>query len=41
MIDARLRLPRPSWRVINAVAATLFLLTTLLVLAMAAHGVSG
>ena|SRR5438128_8174831 len=40
-IDARLRLPRPPWRVIDAVAATLFLLTTLLVLAMAAHGVSG
>lgn len=40
-IDARLRVPRPPWRVIDAVAATLFVLTTLLVLAMAAHGVSG
>jgi len=40
-IDARLRVPRPPWRVIDAVAATLFALTTLLVLAMAAHGISG
>ena len=40
-IDARLRLPRPPWRVIDVVAAVLFFLTTLLVLAMAAHGVSG
>jgi hypothetical protein len=40
-IDARLRLPRPPWRVTDVVAATLFFLTTLLVLAMAAHGISG
>jgi hypothetical protein len=40
-IDARLRLPRPPWRLIDAVGATLLLLTTLLVLAMAAHGISG
>ena len=40
-IDARLRLPRPPWRVIDVVAAALFFLTTLLVLAMAAHGISG
>ena len=40
-IDARLRLPRPPWRVVDAVAATFFVLTTLLVLAMAAHGISG
>ena len=40
-IDARLRLPRPPWRVIDLVAAVLFVLTTLLVLAMAAHGISG
>ena len=40
-IDARLRLPRPPWRVIDVVAAVLFFLTTLLVLAMAAHGISG
>ena len=40
-IDGRLRLPRPPWRLRDAVAAALFLLTTLLVLAMAAHGVSG
>lgn len=40
-IDTRLRLPRPPWGVIDVIAATLFLLTTLLVLAMAAHGISG
>jgi len=40
-IDARLRVPRPPWRVIDALAATLFVLTTVLVLAMAAHGISG
>lgn len=40
-IDARLRLPRPPWRVIDVVAATFLFLTTLLVLAMAAHGISG
>ena len=40
-IDARLHLPRPPWRVIDVVAAVLFFLTTLLVLAMAAHGISG
>ena len=40
-IDARLRVPRPPSRVIDALAATLLVLTTLLVLAMAAHGISG
>ena len=40
-IDVRLRLPRPPWRLVDAIAATLFLLATLLVLAMAAHGISG
>jgi hypothetical protein len=40
-IDARLRLPRPPWRLVDVIAATLFFLTTLLVLAMAAHGISG
>ncbi len=40
-IDARLHLPPPPWRVTDMVAAVLLLLTTLLVLAMAAHGISG
>jgi len=40
-IDARLHVPRPPWRVIDALAATLFVLTTLLVLAMAAREISG
>ena len=40
-IDARLHVPRPPWRIVDVLAATLFVLTTLLVLAMAAHGIVG
>ena len=40
-IDARLRLPRPPWRVVHVIAAALLIFTALLVLAVAAHGISG
>ena len=38
-IDARLRLPRPPWRVVHVVAAALLIFTALLALAVAAHGI--
>lgn len=39
-IDARLRLPRPPWRVVDVIAAALLVCTALLVLAIAMHGIS-
>ena len=39
-IEARLRLPRPPWRIVHVVAAALLIFTALLTLAVAAHGVS-
>jgi hypothetical protein len=39
-IDARLRLPRPPWRIVDLIAAALLLCTALLALAVAAHGIS-
>ena len=39
-IDARLRLPRPPWRVVDVIAAALLVFTALLALAAAAHGIS-
>jgi hypothetical protein len=40
-VDARLRLPRPPWRVVHLIAAALLVLTALLALAVAAHGIAG
>jgi hypothetical protein len=40
-VDARLRLPRPPWRIVDLVAAALLVFTGLLALAVAAHGVAG
>ena len=39
-IDARLRLPRPPWRIVDLIAAALLLCTALLALAVAAHGIT-
>ena len=40
-VDARLRLPRPPWSATNVIAALLLILTALLTIAVAAHGVTG
>lgn len=40
-IDARLRLPRPPWRIVDLIGAVLLVCTALLALAVAAHGISG
>jgi len=37
----RLRLPRPPWRIVDLVAAALFVLTTLLALATVGHLIAG
>lgn len=39
-VDARLRLPRPPWSAIDVIGALLLIVTALLTLAAAAHGVS-
>ena len=40
-VDARLRLPRPPWRIVDVIAAALLIFTALLTLAVAAHGIEG
>jgi hypothetical protein len=40
-VDAQLRLPRPPWRIVDAIAAALLIVTALLTLAVAAHGIEG
>jgi len=40
-VDARLRLPRPPWNLIDVIGALLLMFTALLTLAAAAHGISG
>lgn len=40
-VDARLRLPRPPWSAVDVIGAVLLVFTALLMLAAAAHGVSG
>jgi hypothetical protein len=40
-VDARLRLPRPPWRIVHVIAAAFLIFTGLLTLAVAAHGISG
>jgi hypothetical protein len=40
-VDARLRLPRPPWRIVQVIAAALLVCTALLTLAVAAHGIEG
>jgi hypothetical protein len=40
-VDARFRLPRPPWRIVHVIAAALLILTGLLTLAVAAHGIEG
>jgi hypothetical protein len=40
-VAARLRLPRPPWRIVHVIAAALLIFTGLLTLAVAAHGITG
>jgi hypothetical protein len=40
-VDARLRLPRPPWSVLDVIGAGLLIFTLLLTLAVVAHGISG
>jgi hypothetical protein len=40
-VDARLRLPRPPWRIVHVIGAALLIITALLTLAVAAHGIAG